>query len=108
MSRAIRRLGITFKKVLHASERDPIRRAAWREGPDLYDPAALVLVDESGTNLAMTPRYGRAPCGERVVGTVPRTHDPTTTLVAALSLDGVLAAMGEIASEYGLSYGRIV
>lgn len=60
---------------------------------EVVDPATLVFVDESGTNLAMTPRYGRAPRGERVVGTVPRNHGPNTTLVAALSLAGVQAAM---------------
>lgn len=41
----------------------------------------------------MTPRYGRAPRGERVVGTAPRNHGKNTTLVAALTLDGVTAAM---------------
>lgn len=82
-----------IKKVLHAAERDPVRRAVWREALDGYDPAALVFVDESGTNLAMTPRSGRAPRGERVVGTVPRNHGPNTTLVAALRLDGITAAM---------------
>lgn len=41
----------------------------------------------------MTPRYGRAPRGERVVGSVPRNHGPNTTLVAAMSLDGITAAM---------------
>jgi transposase len=41
----------------------------------------------------MTPRYGRAPRGERVVGTAPRNHGKNTTLVAALSLDGISAAM---------------
>ena len=52
-----------------------------------------MFVDESGTNLAMTPRYGRAPRGERVVGTVPRNHGKNTTLIAAMSLDGITAAM---------------
>lgn len=52
-----------------------------------------MFVDESGTNLAMTPRYGRAPRGERVVGTAPRNHGKNTTLVAALSLDGITTAM---------------
>ncbi len=60
---------------------------------DGHDPAALVFVDESGTNLAMTPRYGRAPRGERVIGTAPRNHGTNTTLVAALSLTGITAAM---------------
>ncbi|HEV2108013.1 MAG TPA: IS630 family transposase [Thermomicrobiales bacterium] len=59
----------------------------------MVDPATLVFVDESGTNLALTPRYGRAPRGERVIGTAPRNHGPNTTLVAALTLDGITAAM---------------
>ena len=41
----------------------------------------------------MTPRYGRAPRGQRVVGTAPRNHGSNTTLVAALGLDGITAAM---------------
>ena len=57
------------------------------------DPSALVFVDESGTNLAMTPRYGRAPRGERVIGVAPRNHGKNTTLVAALTLEGITAAM---------------
>lgn len=81
------------KKVLRASEQDPEKRAAWWLAIDGYDPAALVFVDESGTNLAMTPRYGRAPRGERVIGIAPRNHGKNTTLVAALTLDGISAAM---------------
>jgi transposase len=81
------------KKVLHAAERDDDRRTAWWEDMEWYDPARLVFVDESGTNLAMTPRYGRAPRGERVVGTVPRNQGKNTTLIAAMSLDGIQAAM---------------
>lgn len=41
----------------------------------------------------MTPRYGRAPRGQRVVGTAPRNHGPNTTLLAALSPAGITAAM---------------
>lgn len=41
----------------------------------------------------MTPRYGRAPRGERVVGTAPRNHGSNTTLIAARRLDGITAAM---------------
>ena len=52
-----------------------------------------MFVDESGTNLAMTPRYGRAPRGQRVVGVVPRNHGPNTTLIAAMGPAGVTAAM---------------
>ena len=41
----------------------------------------------------MTPRYGRAPRGERVVGTAPRNRGTNTTLMAALCLEGITAAM---------------
>lgn len=37
----------------------------------------------------MTPRYARAPRGTRVQGAVPRNHGQNTTLLAALSAEGV-------------------
>jgi transposase len=83
------------KKSLIAAERDEAARRAWRAevaALDL-DPAALVFVDETATHVAMTPRYARAPRGTRVYGAVPRNHGQNTTLVAALSAEGVGAAM---------------
>ncbi len=68
-------------------------RAAWWAELHALDPPQLVFVEESGTNLSMTPRYGRAPRGHRVVGTVPRNHGPNTTLLAAMSPVGMSAAM---------------
>ena len=81
------------KKVLRASERDEAERAAWWAETAQLDPRRLVFVDESGTNLSLTPRYGRAPRGQRVVGSVPRNHGPNVTLVAAMSPTGITAAM---------------
>lgn len=57
------------------------------------DPTQGVFVDECGTNLAMTPRYGRARRGQRVVGSAPRNHGPNTTLLAAMTPAGISAAM---------------
>jgi transposase len=68
-------------------------RTCWWAAIQTCDPATLVFVDESGTNLAMTPRSGRAPRGQRVVGTAPRNHGPNTTVIAALSPTGIPAAM---------------
>ena len=68
-------------------------RAAWWDEIRAVDPAQLVFVDESGTNLAMTPRYGRAPRGQRVAGSAPRNHGANTTLLAALSSAGITAAL---------------
>jgi transposase len=41
----------------------------------------------------MTPRYARAPRGERAVGYVPRNYAKRTTLLAALTAQGIGAAM---------------
>lgn len=49
----------------------------------------MVVIDECGSNLNLTPRYGRAPRGVRAVGRVPRNTPPNTTLIAALTLDGM-------------------
>ncbi len=81
------------KKVLTAAERDEIARAAWRTEVASLPPATLVFIDESGTNRAMTPRSGRAPRGERAVGSAPRNHGPNVTLLAALTPAGMGPAL---------------
>jgi transposase len=53
----------------------------------------LVFVDETGTNTAMTARYGWAPRGQRATGSAPRNHGPNVTLVTTLSLAGLGPAM---------------
>jgi hypothetical protein len=49
----------------------------------------VVFVDESGTPIALTRLYGWAPQDQRATGSVPRTHGKKTTLVAALTPDGL-------------------
>jgi transposase len=52
-------------------------------------PAAqLVFVDESGANTQMTRRYGRCPVGQRLACPVPQGHYQTTTMIAAVRLQG--------------------
>jgi hypothetical protein len=80
------------KKTLHASERDPVKRAAFREAIAAYRPADLVFVDETGATTRLTRTHARAPRGERAVGSVPRNHHRATTLVAALTPTGLQAA----------------
>lgn len=64
-------------------------RAAWRADAAHLDPQDLVFLDEPATTIAMTPRYARAPRGERACGAVPRNHGQNTTLIAALRPDGI-------------------
>jgi hypothetical protein len=57
------------------------------------DAKRLVVVDESGSNIALTPLYARAPKGQRAHGSVPRNRGKNTTLLASLSLSGLGASM---------------
>lgn len=66
-----------------ATERDEAERAAWRRQ----------IVDESSANISLTPRYARAPKGERAYGAVPRNYRHHLTLVAALTPAGMQAPM---------------
>lgn len=52
----------------------------------------LKFLDESGTNLGFTRRFGRARPGQPVVEGTPGNSGPHYTLIAALSLQGVQAA----------------
>lgn len=79
------------KKTVTASERNEERRAAWREQARGWDPARLHVVDEMGAHLALSLRYAWAPRGQRAHGQVPRNWGKNTTLVADLTLGGLLA-----------------
>lgn len=85
------------KKSLYASERDTLRvqqaRQGYRYGIAALDVRRLKFVDESGVNLAMTRRYGRAPKGERVIGSVPQNYGPNVTLLGTLGVHGLQAVM---------------
>jgi transposase len=79
------------KKALAASERNEAARAAWREAVAPLDPQQLVFVDESGTHTSLTRLYGWAPHDQRAIGSVPRNRGKNTTLVAALTPEGLQA-----------------
>jgi transposase len=50
-------------------------------------------VDESGSHIALTRPYGRAPKGQRVVGRVPRNRGKVTTMLGMLGIEGMDALM---------------
>ena len=81
------------KKTVGASERDEAAREAYREKIQGIDADKLVVVDETGSNIGLTPLYARAPQGERAVDHIPRNRGKNTTLLASLSLEGMGPAM---------------
>jgi transposase len=52
-----------------------------------------VVVDECGSNINLTPRYARAPRGERARGAIPRNTKQNTTLIASMTTAGMGPAM---------------
>jgi transposase len=50
-------------------------------------------VDESSTNIALTPRYARAPKGERVFGKAPRNWGKNVTLISSITTEGMGPSM---------------
>ena len=76
-----------------ASERNEQERAGWRKQVSQLPAKQLVFVDECGSNIALTPLYGRAPKGQRASDSVPRNRGKNTTLIASLSVEGIGASM---------------
>jgi transposase len=68
------------------------RRAAWKADQPGRDAGRLVFLDETWAKTNMTRLYGRAPVGERLVSKTPWGHWKTTTLIAALGIDGTRCA----------------
>jgi len=67
------------------------RRRAWFEGQLDLEPERLVFIDETWASTNMARRYGRAPRGARLRVGVPHGHWKTTTFVAGLRLEGLVA-----------------
>ena len=53
----------------------------------------LKFIDESGCNIAMNRRYGRAPYGRRVPDAVPKNFGRNVSIFGALSCTGLDAVM---------------
>jgi transposase len=91
-----------------ASERNESKRRIWYRIVSNFDARRLVFIDESGANIMLARRYGRAPQGERSHGTAPRNYGQNLTLVAALSLEGLDAPMLLDGAMDGVAFDRYV
>ena len=68
-------------------------RAAFLEAVQGEDFACFKFVDETSTNLTYCRRYARAEGGQRAHQATPLHGGPNVTLVAALTPNGLQAAM---------------
>lgn len=68
-------------------------RQEWKNAQHLLDPAKLVFLDESGAATNMARRRGRCPRGERLKASVPHGHWKTTTFLAGLRCNEIVAPL---------------
>ena len=93
------------KKTLGATEGDEDKRSAFRERLRGVDPERLIFVDESSTNIAMVPRYARAPRGRRAFGKAPRNWGKNVTLISSITPEGMGPSMSIQGSSDTESFG---
>ena len=68
-------------------------RQEYREEIRDIRPEDLVFIDETGVNLMMVRLYARALKGERATGERPDKQGSNVTLIGAMSLNGIVAAL---------------
>src|SRR5437764_7592987 len=82
------------KKTVRASEQGrpdvAERREAWRRAQNDLG-GRLIFLDETWTTTAMTRRYAWADVGTRALGHAPNGHWKTTTFLAGLTSEGLIA-----------------
>ena len=61
----------------------------WKRNQDKVDARRLIFIDETWAKTNMTRLRGRAPRGERLIDKTPYGHWKTTTLIAALGIEGI-------------------
>jgi transposase len=85
------------KKSIRAAEQTrhdvAAARAEWRCLQRRLSPERLVFLDETWTKTNMTPLRGRGRRGQRVLGSAPFGHWNTTTFLAGLRHDRIVAPL---------------
>lgn len=82
------------KKSKVAAERNNHKRGwFWRKVKQIAHER-LRFIDESGVITILTRLFGRAKPGERVVESVPRNYQESTSVISLLGLQGVEATIG--------------
>jgi transposase len=96
---------------LHAAEQNrpdvAKARAEWRENQPGLNPGKLIFIDETATKTNLVRLYGRSARGTRLVDTSPHGHWKTSTFIAGLREDGLVAPAvfdGAINGELFLAY----
>ena len=97
--------------MVHASEQKrpdiKLQHEKWKEISETLDVSKLVFLDESGVNINLTRRYGRAIGKERVHDYAPLNTPKSTTMLSSIRMDGSMIHKefsGAVNREHFLDY----
>ena len=97
--------------MVHASEQKrpdiKLQHEKWKETIKTLDVSKLVFLDESGVNINLTRRYGRAIGKERVHDYAPLNTPKSTTMLSSIRMDGTMIHKefsGAVNREHFLDY----
>jgi transposase len=96
---------------MRAAERNNYKRGWFRRRARHLNKRRFIFVDETAVNTAMTRRYGRAPRGERAYDSAPRNYGSHTSVIGAMGLRGLVAALtveGAVDAEVFNAYAERV
>lgn len=79
------------KKTFTATEQSEAQLLAFFAAIAKLDVERLLFLDETGTNLAMTRLYARAPRGQRALDKRPKDRGRIHTVLSAMGLRGLVA-----------------
>ncbi|HUB12787.1 MAG TPA: IS630 family transposase [Acetobacteraceae bacterium] len=82
-------------------------RSAWRAEQATLNPAKLVFLDETATKTNLIRIRGRSERGTRLIDRTPHGHWKTSSFIAGLRVDGLVAPCvfdGAITGEMFLGY----
>lgn len=95
VDRFVQRHDLSFKKTLRAAEQERAdvaeAREAWKASQASLETDKLVFLDETGASTNMVRLRGRCRRGARLLAKAPWGHWKTTTVVAGLRHDGLIA-----------------
>lgn len=80
------------------------RAGWWTDAVSGIAPRRLVFLDECGVLTNMARQYGRSPRGERAYGSVPFGSWKRLSVIGALGIKGIMAAMTVEAATNGASF----
>lgn len=112
VDRMLKRLNMTQKKTLHATEKGTERVQKqrldfWTQVQNIL-AKDLIFIDESGVNLALVRLFARSNKGQRAYGDCPNKRGKNVSLIGALSLKGMIAQCSLLGGTDALTFEAFI